>query len=132
VELSTVTVTVPTARVPDLLRHAAQLAQDDLAADGGVDADHVRWTYLGGKSNAWRPMLRHLADHPGEWIDWPDLCDAVDRTARQLAGALGAAERRCKGNPPYDKREVDGGYQFRMDPAVAEIIRDTATENGHT
>jgi hypothetical protein len=41
---------------------------------------------------------------------------------------LGAAERRCKQLPPYEKAFEDGEYWFRMPTKVAEAIRQLATK----
>lgn len=138
-----VTVTIPEASIPDLYLYAAELCQgatdapDDTAADAGTNGraragfgrTTVRRSYFGGQSNVWRPMLDYLAAHPGEWVTWPEVCDAVDRTARQMAGALGAAERRVNGKPPYEKRWNNGVREFRMDETTAGYIREIADDD---
>jgi hypothetical protein len=40
---------------------------------------------------------------------------------------LGAAERRCKGAPPYVKTKEDGEYYFWMPKDVAALIVELAT-----
>lgn len=86
------------------------------------DLDKVRRDVLGGESAVWRPMLRYLADRRDEWVYWAELCAAVNRTPQQMAGALGAAERRCGKPIPYEKRHDGTDYQFKMPAVVAEVI----------
>lgn len=86
------------------------------------DLEKVRRDALGGESAVWRPMLRYLADRRDEWVYWAELCAAVDRTPQQMAGALGAAERRCGKPVPYEKRHDGTDYQFKMPAVVAEVI----------
>jgi hypothetical protein len=143
--MTTVSVTVPEENVADLYRYAADLVSGDAdeeweeseaeetnsngKAKPGFGRATVRKSYLGGVSQVWRPMLEHLAEHAGEWVLWPDVCDAVNRTPRQMAGALGAAERRVNNKPPYEKRWNNGVREFRMNETVAEFIREVAEEN---
>lgn len=137
--LTTVTVSVPDNRVADLLRFAADLAADHAIAEVAtentdsvsVDPEKVRAAYLGGESQVWRPMLEFLAERAGEWVDWTDIYTAMDRTARQMSGALGAAERRVRHeNLPYEKRELTrGAHQFRMPVEVADVIIEVANEH---
>ena len=129
-EFKTVTVSVPELKVADLLRYAADLADITTDTTNGSSQwtfeELVQSAYVGGQSNVWRPMLEFLADRPDEWVDWSDIYTAMNRTARQMSGAIGAAERRCHGHPPYEKRMVDGKHQFRMTQAAADIIHDAA------
>jgi hypothetical protein len=41
---------------------------------------------------------------------------------------LGAAERRCKQRPPYEKRWEGGVRYFFMPSRVAEVIEELASE----
>ncbi len=135
----TVTVSVPKSDVPKLMQFAASLwtsvaseaaAEDDELSDAGRrmpwgwGAAAVQRAYLGGVSEHWRPFLEFLAEHAGQWVDWPDVLAAIDMGASQAAGMLGAAERRCKGRPPYEKQWRNGVRQFRMDPRVAHVIEE--------
>jgi hypothetical protein len=86
----------------------------------------VRRNYLGGVSDYWRPFLEELAAHPDEWLSWQQLCGAIDLPPRKASGMLGAAERRCKQLPPYEKAIEDGEYWFRMPASVADVIRSLA------
>ena len=95
-------------------------------AAAGFGASTVRKNYLGGYSDVWRPFLRELANNAGEWVEWTVLCDAIDRTPRQASGMLGAAERRCKQLPPYEKAYEDGQYWFRMPVEVANVVKEFA------
>ncbi len=97
-------------------------------AAAGFGAATVRKHYLGGYSDVWRPFLRELALNAGEWVEWTVLCDAIDRTPRQASGMLGAAERRCKQLPPYEKAYEDGQHWFRMPVEVASVIKDLARQ----
>ncbi len=95
-------------------------------AAAGFRAATVRKNYLGGYSDVWRPFLQELANNAGEWVEWTVLCDAIDRTPRQASGMLGAAERRCKQLPPYEKAYEDGQHWFRMPVEVANVIKELA------
>ena len=92
------------------------------------DLEKVRRDALGGESRVWRPMLKYLADRRDQWVYWHDICAAVNRTPSQMAGALGAAERRVGGSKPYEKRHDGTDYQFRMPAVVAEVIDDVLGE----
>lgn len=96
-------------------------------AAAGFGTATVRKNYLGGRSDVWRPFLEELAEHAGEWVEWTELCAAVDRSPRQASGMLGAAERRCKQLPPYEKAYEDGQYWFRMPTEVAAVITELAS-----
>jgi hypothetical protein len=136
--LATVSVTVPEERIPDLLRYAADL--NEVETEPSVDPQtgvKARWgwgrqavhdAYLGGTSESWRPFLDHLAEHADEWVTWEELLKVIDFTAQQGAGMLGAAERRCKGRPPYEKRITGNVREFRMPSQVAEYIMEVASE----
>lgn len=94
----------------------------------GFGAATVRKNYLGGYSDVWRPFLQELAKNAGEWVEWTVLCVAIDRTPRQASGMLGAAERRCKQLPPYEKAYDDGQHWFRMPVEVANVIKEFASQ----
>ncbi len=145
-DLTTVSVTVPTQSVGDLYAYVATLHADTeepptateeeatgkdapkKRAAAGFGAATVRKHYLGGNSDVWRPFLHELADHAGEWVEWTDLCEAIGRTPRQASGMLGAAERRCKQLPPYEKAWDDGQYWFRMPVEVADVVKELASK----
>lgn len=142
--LTTVTVTVPNSTVGDLYAFVATLhtssaeppaaTDEDLGskdaprprAAAGFGAATVRKNYLGGVSNYWRPFLEELATQPDKWVAWTDLCEAIDLEPKRASGMLGAAERRCKLLPPYEKVDEDGEHWFRMPGSVAEVITDLA------
>jgi hypothetical protein len=131
--MTTVTVTVPEDTLFLLRRYATQLCagggHDAVRGQGETEAltqgdpDAVRCAYLGGNSENWRPFLDHLADSPGVWVDWPELCDIIGLTPNQAAGMLGAAERRCKGAVPYEKRESRGVRYFRMSADNTRLVK---------
>lgn len=133
-DLLTVTLRVPPDRVADVRAFAAALHRQERAAPAlrtdtpeGRDDDAVRCAYLGGQSEAWRPFLQILAHHSDQWVSWRFLCHAVDRTPSQAAGMLGAAERRCKQYPPYEKSGwTEGDRWFRMPEHAAAVIRALA------
>lgn len=152
--LTTVTVSVPEGKEADLLSYAAELVR--LEPEGHLDGlkgqelpqgtegdasdsenatrwnwapSNVREAYFGGVSRAWRPFLEFLADHPDEWVAWPELCQHIHRTPREASGMLGAAERRCKRSRPYEKRWDGPVRYFRMPGDVAKIIREAAGES---
>ncbi len=77
----------------------------------------------------WRPFLEELADNAGEWVEWTVLCNAVGLTPRQASGMLGAAERRCKQLPPYEKAWEENQYWFRMPNEVAAVVKELAGKN---
>ena len=59
---------------------------------------------------------------------WEDLCDAIHLPRTRASDMLGAAERRCKGYPPYEKYE---GQRRLLVPDAAEVaayIREAAGE----
>jgi len=154
----TVSVTVPRAQVADLMRYAARLwapgdgqalkregapARNGHARDGegtgvtqaalaaaapGLAADAVAAAYRGGTSEHWRPFLKLLAHQPDTWVPWASLYGALGLTDRQCAGMLGAAERRCKGFPPYVKSAEGELYYFYMPSAVAAIVNGLAAQ----
>jgi hypothetical protein len=142
-ELANVNVSVPKHRIPELYAYAARLnipdaddaefGWDDAAdekkpirAKSGFGKAAVRRAYMGGVSDYWRPFLDHLADNPDKWVAWKDLYTVIGMTDRQAAGMLGAAERRCKGKPPYEKLHEDGEYWFRMPAPVAALVTEFA------
>jgi hypothetical protein len=115
------------AGLPPSVSALDQVTTDSSVTEGSApewDLDKVRKDATGGESQVWRPMLRYLADRPDEWVYWKKLCAAVERTPAQMAGALGAAERRCGGKPPYEKRHDGTDYQFRMPKEVAAVITE--------
>jgi hypothetical protein len=64
---------------------------------------------------------------PEQWVHWPKLYNRLDLKKTEAAGMLGAAERRCKGAPPYVKTKEDGEYYFWMPKDVAALIVELAT-----
>lgn len=148
IPFTAVTVSVPEDRVRDLLTYAAQLApagsgpaegtgdNDSLGdsegrkarARNGFGRNAVQNAYSGGVSEHWRPFLEMLADRPGEWVAWSKLYEGIGLTNRQAAGMLGAAERRCKGHPPYEKAWEDDEHWFRMPAETAEIVKELASQ----
>ncbi len=145
-ELVTVSVTIPGTRLQDLYTYAATLHTEEQAppintteqlgtkdepkqrAAAGFGAATVKKNYLGGTSDYWRPFLQELANHPDEWVSWEDLCTAIDLEPSRASGMLGAAERRCKLLPPYEKAYEDYTYWFRMPSSVANIVTELATK----
>lgn len=139
-EMVTVSVTVPVQSVSDLYQYAG-----DLVASSGGDAANgsgaggkrwgfgksaVRKAYNGGQSDYWRPFLEAMAAEAGEWVSWPDLCEAIGLSPKEASGMIGAAERRCKGRPPYEKVWEGGVRYFRMPVDVADVIKDLASKGG--
>lgn len=145
--LSTVSVTVPGSTLSDLYAFVASLhtnaeepptgTEEEAAgkdgprqrASAGFGAGTVRKNYLGGVSDYWRPFLEKLAAHPDEWLSWDHLCEAIGMSNRQAAGMLGAAERRCKRLPPYQKAYEDGEHWFLMPSDVAHVVKELASKN---
>jgi hypothetical protein len=142
--MTTVSVTIPEECIGDLYRYAAALVSGDPSVDGS-DADvdepagngRARWgmgtgavkrAYRGGSSDYWPRFLEALAASPDDWLPWPDLCATIGLEPGQAAGMLGAAERRCKQRPPYEKLREGGVRYFRMPARVAEVIEDLASE----
>jgi hypothetical protein len=145
---TTLTVSVPEGKEADLLRFAALLAgplavstiegpEEPDGGDPGHRTGRRRWgwgrssvrdAYFGGVSNVWRPFLEYLAERPDEWVSWHDLCDHIQRTPREASGMLGAAERRCGGRPPYEKKWEGTVRYFRMPAQLAELIKEAASE----
>lgn len=129
-ELTTVTLSVPTDRVADIYAFASTLysknSTDAPSSDQGAgdfDREAIRRAYEGGVSEYWRPFLRLLAHQANEWVAWGDLCDGIGMTRTQAAGMLGAAERRCAGDLPYEKSGyTEKGYWFRMSGQAAEVV----------
>jgi hypothetical protein len=103
----------------------------DYHAMWGLKPEIVKANYKGGVSDYWRPFLDAMAKTPDVWVRWADLCVAIDLPPRRASGMLGAAERRCKGYPPYEKYEDTDGYWFRMPARVAEYVQEAATEMVH-
>jgi hypothetical protein len=148
------TTTVPKSRVGDLAKYAASLygppaaaaavtpvalearvdngkgvSDDALKAAGpGLTEEAVRRNYTGGDSEYWRPFLKLLAHEPAQWVHWPKLHNALGLKNTEAAGMLGAAERRCKGFPPYVKSKDEGEHYFWMPSDTAELIIQLATE----
>jgi len=138
-----VTLRVPLDRLGDAYAFCASLFQTSEAvppSSGATDAgDTDRLTpmtiltnYAGGESEYWRPFLEALADHPDEWVEWTSLCSAIGLTPRQASGMLGAGERRCKGAPPYDKKQDGGQHWFRMPAVAATIVREHLAAKSNT
>lgn len=141
-----VTLVVPSSSIGELYSFAATLYSNDeeppteteeeaspkdaprQRAAAGFGIATVRKNYLGGYSDYWRPFLQELAKNGGEWMEWTVLCEAIGMTPRQASGMLGAAERRCKQLPPYEKAYEDGQHWFRMPTEVAEVIKELAAD----
>lgn len=138
--LVAVSVSVPEEAAADLLRYAATLCEggvptDDVDVEEGENGHRAPWgmgrarvrsAYQGGVSDYWRPFLEYLAERPNEWVAWSELHDAVGMTAREASGMLGAAERRCGGRLPYQKRWNQQVREFRMPQRVADIVAELA------
>ncbi len=143
IDMTEVTLVVPLTSLRDVYAFAASLHSNDgeeptteteeessprdaprQRAAAGFEAATVRKNYLGGHSDVWRPFLHELANNAGEWVEWTVLCNAIDRSPRQASGMLGAAERRCKQQPPYEKAYEDGEHWFRMPVEVAGLVRE--------
>jgi hypothetical protein len=144
-DLVQVSVSVPREYVADLYQFAARLISGEAEeapkgffevpagkekvsrATKGFGKATVRKNYLGGTSDHWRPFLQALAKHPDEWVSWHDLCEAIKLSPKAASGMLGAAERRCKGYPPYYKSGfTEGDHWFLMSPEVAEMVNELA------
>ena len=123
-DFQVVSVSVPTSRVADLLAFAAELARGTDIVEPSRSPVGIREAYLGGESKRWRPFLDILVSEPGKWFEWHDLCRQIDFTPSQAAGMLGAAERRCRQNTPYEKKHEGGKQYFRVTSDVADIIKD--------
>jgi hypothetical protein len=135
VAFTTVTVTVPEEYVSDVLRYAADLAEPDDEVEQlerrrgtphGYGREAVRGAYLGGSSDTWRPWLEHLAANADRWLPQADIANAIGMDPTSVPGMLGAAERRCKQRPPYEKRWVQGRREFLMPTSVARVILELA------
>lgn len=142
--LVTVTVTVPEENVADLLRHAAALIEGDAderiqwtdpevngggGTRWGFGRAAVRKAYQGGTSDYWRPFLEYLASRPDEWVTSEEAAEAVGLDISQLPGMLGAAERRCRQRPPYEKQwDASGHREFLMPERVAVTVQEVAAE----
>jgi hypothetical protein len=137
--LVNITLSVPEDKVSEAYSYAAQLNSGsnsngtaEVANGNSVRRERrfsraaVQRAYYGGESEYWQPFLNEMAKHPDEDVLWDDLCAAIGLTGRQAAGMIGAAERRLKGNPPYDKYKSGGQHWFNMPGAVAEIVEEYA------
>lgn len=148
-ELVTVSATIPRGRTGEFYALVARMSGPDGDSDGqtngeerprpgggprptraeaGFGAATVKKNYQGGTSGYWRPFLDELAAHPDEWVDWHDLCKKIGMPPERASGMLGAAERRCKGLPPYYKEQSADGHRFYMPASAARIIRGLAAE----
>lgn len=141
-ELVNVSASIPQDRVAEFYEFVAELVAEStskgtngVASTGGVRArsgfgrDTVRKNYLGGVSDHWRPFLQVLASNPGEWWAWSDLCQEIGMTPREASGMLGAAERRCKQKPPYEKVQEGGEHWFLMPQEVADVVLELAAKD---
>ncbi len=119
----------PAAPVPEARVDGGEgVSLDALRVAGpGLTEEVVRRSYAGGDSEYWRPFLKLLAHTPEEWVHWPKIYNALGLKNTEAAGMLGAAERRCKGLPPYVKTKEDGQYYFWMPKDVSDLIIELAT-----
>jgi len=128
----------PAAKSPAQRPESARDLEGDVSpealrlAEPGLTTEAVTAAYRGGSSDTWRPFLMLLARQPGTWVSWSYLHATLGLTSRQCAGMIGAAERRCKGNPPYIKSYDDGHYWFQMPASAAEIVIRLAETAGPT
>ncbi len=137
-----VTVSVPEDCVSDVYSYVARLIAGRAGGDpsigdaedrkarvrNGFGPNAVRSAYVGGVSEHWKPFLETLARTPDTWVAWTELYEGLGLTNRQAAGMLGAAERRCKGHPPYEKASDHDDHWFRMPGAIADIVNELATQ----
>jgi len=128
--LVTVTLSVPEDRLPELYEFAGRLCAGWRSGSSGRQTGmaqvDVRSAYLGGTSEHWQSFLDALAERPGEWVSWPELCATIRLTPRQASGMLGAAERRLKRRLPYEKQQLDGVPRFRMEASVCDQVVNLA------
>ena len=106
----------------------SRVSLDALRAAGpGLTKAAVQRNYSVGESEYWRPFLKLLAHEPEQWVESSKLYNSLGLQDRQCAGMLGAAERRCKGFPPYVKSDENGQYYFWMPKDVAILVGEFAT-----
>lgn len=105
-----------------------ELAFEQQILDTERAYEAVRRAYAGGVSNRWRPFLEYLARHADQWVRVPDIARELDCTPQQVVGMLGAAERRCGQEPPYEKKGPTGRRQFRMTKLHSAWILQFAAE----
>lgn len=143
-ELVQISLSVPYDRVAEVYTYVAGLIDGHAAAGtsqvpsaaekakrsaNGFGRATVRRNYFGGQSDYWRPFLNALADKPDDWVAWRELCKSIGLTPREASGMLGAAERRCKGYPPYYKSGYSkGDHWFSMPTEVAAMIKEFSAE----
>jgi hypothetical protein len=128
-DLTTVTLTVPTNRIGDTYAYAASLytqagtTEDDTSSPDWT-LEELKEAYQGGNDNQpWRDMLLELSLHPDEEVYWPDLCAAINCTRQEAAGVLGAATRRTQGRVPFTKRKSGDDTWFKMSAELADMVQ---------
>ena len=144
-QLVQINVSVPEDRVADVYTFVAALISGSPVPDpldapevpqgkekvgraaNGFGKATVKRNYFGGVSEYWRPFLEALAAQPDEWVAWKELCEEIELDPKKASGMLGAAERRCKGYPPYYKSGyTEGDHWFLMTAEVAAMIKEFA------
>ena len=73
-------------------------------AGGPTGTMTIKEVYEGGTSKRWKSFLEYFAHRPEQWVKMAEGFEAVGFKVEQGVGLVGAAERRCKGNLPYQKR----------------------------
>ena len=146
---SDIQVTVPEGTEPELMAFVASLWSRGAAthnagtppANGGPASTaanstpvsirgplSVQQIYEGGTSQRWRPFLEYFAHRPDQWVKMAEGVEHVGFSVQQGVGLVGAAERRCGGSLPYQKRwGTDGKAEVRMSTEVAQEILELAS-----
>ncbi len=148
-----VSVPVPTERVAEVYKLLSSPPRHISPSDNASQTTQVdEWNWLQKHTNekiewpidtvqravtesntAQRAMLKHLANHPGEWLTTQQIADEVGVKRSDIAGALSGLARRAKsryGQHHGSQRwffamQWDGAQSsYRMDEREAVIVRE--------
>lgn len=123
----TVTVTVPRAKVPDLMQHVADLNMPE--AGIGFSKQDILNAYYRGDSDLWRAFIDYLCDRPDEWCSTDLICKRLARvsgremTRDSIAGMLGGNARGGPRRKIYGTKRIGGVMHYKVTEHVADAIK---------
>lgn len=126
-----VSVPVPEDRVQEVYALLAGEAPGEPVGNGAAEwAQEAIVRMYRESPPAMRAFLDHLCDHAGQEFTLQQMADAIDRTAQQTRGVLGAFGHRVSSRYRWTSWPILSEWDseertvlYEMSPAVAQMIR---------